>query len=232
MKKSNFCLPALLSKNDSQENRDDLKRGDKILFRFFLSHPRIILICLAGCLLFLLKMAEEPPWGLNFQQTNDLKNREIPQCLDQEDNFLPLAISSKRETLPAQKPVPLPANGIDAFGLPVQGTFLTGSSAEATKNFLPDLASSLPIHGYWEGKEVIIANRVFHPGDVFLLRTPNQLEKIKVLAIECNDLVLQDQTGTEVRIPWPKVLLEESGLYGEIQINKPLGTGEERTSNR
>ncbi|WP_143958298.1 hypothetical protein [Methylacidiphilum kamchatkense] len=140
----------------------------------------------------------------------------------QYDQFCDAISHSNISSLTTRKPVPLPANGIDAFGLPVQGTFLTGSSADNPKDSLADLASSIPIRGFQEGKEVIIGNRVFHPGDVFLLRTLNQLQKIKVLSIESNVLVLQDQAGVEVRIPWPRVVMDEQGVYGEIQIYNSL----------
>ncbi|QSR88918.1 hypothetical protein IT6_01010 [Methylacidiphilum caldifontis] len=218
MKKSNFYLPLHLLKNKPTENQNYSGNIPKVILSFFYSHPLFILMFLGGFLLLLLKINEGQLSESSNQVQVKLTDFELISSTDKDGSIGYGILGSKSPHL-VPKPVPLPANGIDAFGLPVQGTFLIGSSFEDQNSSLSDLASSIPIQGFMEGKEVIIGNRVFHPGDVFLLRTPAQLQKIKVIAIECDALILQDQAGTEIRVPWPRVILDEYGVYGEIQIN-------------
>ncbi|TFE73031.1 hypothetical protein A7K72_07415 [Candidatus Methylacidiphilum fumarolicum] len=217
MRKFSFFRLFLLLKNNHEPigTQSWIPKFPLPIWSFLSAHPLIFLIPLGAFILLLAKTLDEGK--ILIRKTDPIEAYD-----SQYDQFYNEISHSNISPLTSKKPVPLPANGVDAFGLPVQGTFLTGSSTDNPKDSLADLASSIPIRGFQEGKEVIIGNRVFHPGDVFLLRTLNQLQKIKVLSIGSNALILQDQAGVEVRIPWPRVVMDENGVYGEIQIYNSL----------
>ncbi|VVM08314.1 hypothetical protein MAMC_02050 [Methylacidimicrobium cyclopophantes] len=98
-----------------------------------------------------------------------------------------------------------PPGGVDAFGLPASGAFETGSGRSADHPLsLSNLASYLPIWGYLEGEEVIVGGRVYRPGEQLVIRTPSGLCKARIAQVDRHCLVLQDEEGTEVRVPWPR----------------------------
>jgi hypothetical protein len=98
-----------------------------------------------------------------------------------------------------------PPGGVDAFGLPASGAFETGSAQSGEHPVsLSSLASYLPIWGYFEGQEVIVGGRVYRPGEQLVIRTPSGLCKARVAQIDRHCLVLRDEEGTEVRVPWPR----------------------------
>ncbi|TFE66311.1 hypothetical protein A7Q09_10145 [Methylacidiphilum sp. Yel] len=222
MRKFSFFRLFLLLKNNQEltGTQSWIPKFPLPIWRFLSVHPLIFLMPLGALILLLAKTLDEGKMLIRKTDPIESYDLQYDQFCDEISHSNLSSLTSRKLT--SRKPVPLPANGIDAFGLPVQGTFLTGSSMDNPKDSLADLASSIPIRGFQEGKEVIIGNRVFHPGDVFLLRTLNQLQKIKVLSIESTALILQDQAGVEVRIPWPRVVMDENGVYGEIQIYNSL----------
>jgi hypothetical protein len=98
-----------------------------------------------------------------------------------------------------------PAGSYDAFGLPVTGPFETaspGGDPEA-KEDLADVAKSLPIQGYWEGREVIIAGKLYRPGDNLLIRTPRNVYRVTVSRILPEGLELVQEEGDPIRVLWP-----------------------------
>ena len=126
------------------------------------------------------------------------------------------AAERARPNLASQKPagtLPLPPpGGVDAFGLPATGAFETGSARSSDPPLaLSSLAAYLPIWGYLEGQEVIIGGRVYHAGEPLAIRTPSGLCKARIVQVDRHCLVLRDEEGTEVRVPWPRTT-EGSGI--------------------
>ncbi|CAB4243594.1 protein of unknown function [Methylacidimicrobium sp. AP8] len=119
----------------------------------------------------------------------------------------------------ASLPIP-PPGGVDAFGLPADGAFETGSAQSGDRPLsLASLAAYLPIWGYLEGEEVIVGGRVYHPGDQLVIRTPSGLCKARVAQIDRHCLVLRDEEDTEVRVPWPRASGGAASAVNEIFID-------------
>lgn len=185
--------------HEAKRDRAETKKGA-------FSPTTLILLALVGLLLLLLFLpsrrsggeigkvthaaAQEAPAGSLFGERSASVTRSLPAALS------PKPVGN----------IPLPPpGGVDAFGLPASGAFETGSARSGERPLaLSSLASYLPIWGYLEGQEVIVGGRVYHPGEDLVIRTPSGLCKARVARIDRHCLVLRDEEGSEVRVPWPR----------------------------
>ncbi|MDD4931889.1 MAG: hypothetical protein PHO89_00250, partial [Methylacidiphilaceae bacterium] len=170
-----------------------------------LSATTLVLLGLIVLLLFLLFLPNRKPgWEIG-RVTHAAAQADASANLAGERS----ASDLRSVPIPTPKPtgsMPLaPPGGVDAFGLPANGAFETGSAQSAEPPItLSNLASYLPIWGYLEGHEVIVGGRVYHPGEPLVIRTPSGLCKARIAQIDRHCLVLRDEEGTEVRVPWPR----------------------------
>ncbi|WP_018292211.1 hypothetical protein [Verrucomicrobium sp. 3C] len=180
-----------------------------------------------GVLLFLLFLPNRKPGSEIGKATHAAAQADAPAGLAVERSA-----SVLRRVPPAPSPsltgrVALPPpNGVDAFGLPANGAFETGSAQSVEHPLsLSSLASYLPIWGYLEGQEVIVGGRVYRPNEQLVIRTPSGLCKARVAQIDHHCLVLRDEEGTEVRVPWPRPSGGPGALGNEIFID-PTPSGQ------
>ena len=160
----------------------------------------LVLLGLVGLLLFLLFLPDRRS-GRDFGRVTHAaaqSHSAVSLPGERPEPVVPPAMAAGSVPLP-------PPGGVDAFGLPASGAFETGSARSGDHPLsLSSLASYLPIWGYLEGQEVIVGGRVYRPGEQLVIRTPSVLSKARIAQVDRHCLVLRDEEGTEVRVPWPR----------------------------
>ncbi|MGD9897278.1 MAG: hypothetical protein AB7T14_09435 [Candidatus Methylacidiphilaceae bacterium] len=187
--------------NQEKEGKRDLPSAK----RAAISPTTLVLLGIIGLLSFLLILPSRKRGFETGRVTHAAAETDAGSNLPAErpENVLRSVAGAVTSKPTRSLPIP-PPGGVDAFGLPANGAFETGSARSGDHPLsLSSLAPYLPIWGYLEGQEVIVGGRVYRAGEPLVIRTPAGLCKARVAQIDRHCLVLRDEEGTEVRIPWP-----------------------------